>query len=59
MTDFLRFQAIGTSSECRNEPNIHNTNRQCQEFWVHSDIPSLFPSQGNDEKSVLRVLEKI
>ena len=54
MTDFLRFLAFGTGSECQNEPKIHNTDRQCYEIWVHSAIPSSFRSPGNDEKSVLK-----
>ena len=54
MTDFLRSPRIGTSSECRNEPKIHNTDWQCYEFWVHSGIPSSFQLAGNDEKSVFK-----
>ena len=37
------------SSEYHNESRIHNTNDQCYEFWVHSDIPSSLRSPGNDE----------
>ena len=47
--NFRHSLMIGTSSEYRNEPRIHNTVDQCYEFWVHSDIPSSFRLPGNDE----------
>ena len=49
MMDFHGFPAIGTSSECRNESRIHNTNDQCYEFWVHSDIANSFWLPENNE----------
>ena len=48
-TDFHRFTAIGTSSECWNESRIHYTVDQCYEIWVHSDITSSFRLLRNNE----------
>ena len=42
------------SSECQNEPKIHNTVNQCYEFWVHFDMHSeLVPIDGEQRKSVI------